>query len=119
MHRRNKLTRGPAGLTVAALAAAATVTGGCDEYLDRSDTITLGVADATDHNKAVHTITRWPKEARQDRWLTDGERVRSSIARYRANKVTPPKTLSGKVGDVATEAAPVADTTVTGGPAEK
>ncbi len=119
MRRRNSTANRRAVLSAAALVMAAAGTGGCDDYLDRSDTITLGVGDATAHNEAVQTINRWPKEARQDRWLTDGERVRSAIARYRANKVTPPKTLSGKVGDAVTEAAPVADTTVTGGPAEK
>lgn len=94
--------------------------GGCQEYLDRSDTITLGVADATENNKAVHTITRWPKASRHDRWRTDGERSRTAIARYRANKVIPPRTLSGKVGAGSSEA-PVAatDMPIEAGPSDK
>lgn len=119
MHRQNRIARGPAAIAAATLVITASGLGGCNDYLDRSDTITLGVADATEHNKAVQTITRWPKAARQDRWLTDGERSRTAIARYRANKVTPPRTLSGKVAGGISDMAPVADMPVEAGPADK
>ncbi|MBA4130219.1 MAG: hypothetical protein C0519_02220 [Hyphomicrobium sp.] len=66
---------------------------GCRQYLDRSDTITAGVADATDTNKAVQTITRWPAESRYDRWNSDGERARVAIERYKTRTVTEPKQL--------------------------
>lgn len=102
-HQNNARSRTAVGrikvgiaLTLAALAA-----GGCREYLDRSDTITLGVADATDNNKAVQTITRWPEAARHDRWQSDGERARIAIERYRQRNVTEPNTLETKPADSA------------------
>jgi ABC-type uncharacterized transport system auxiliary subunit len=75
------------------LAMAAFSLSGCRQYLDRSDTITAGVADATDTNKAVQTITRWPAESRYDRWNSDGERARVAIERYKTRTVTEPKQL--------------------------
>ena len=66
------------------------------EYLRRSDTISVAPGNATDTNKAVQSITRWPQASREDRWLSDGEVARRAIARYRANRVTPPRTLSSQ-----------------------
>jgi hypothetical protein len=93
-------------------------TGVCHEYLDRSDTITSGVADATETNKAVQTITRWPRASRQDRWVSDGERARTAIVRYKTGKAIPPRTLSNKTG-TATEMPVAADTPVEAGPSQK
>lgn len=76
---------------------------GCRQYLDRGDTITAGVADATDTNKAVQTITRWPPESRYDRWGSDGERARVAIDRYKTRTVTEPRQLDKD----STEMAPV------------
>lgn len=116
MRRLNNSKKGGAVVKAAICAALASAAGGCDDYLDRSDTITLGVGDATDGNKAIQTINRWPDASRQDRWRSDGERARSAIARYRLNKVTPPKALTNKVGETSSETAAVTDTPVTGGP---
>jgi len=120
MYRRNS-TPYPTACTLAAALALATATAGtagCQEYLERSDTITLGVADATETNKAVQSITRWPRASHQDRWVSDGERARTAIVRYRTGKAIAPKTLSNKPG--ASSDMPVAaDTPVTGGAPEK
>lgn len=121
MPRRNKPQQRSSACAVAAwttLAAIASGLGGCQEYFDRSDTITLGVADASETNKAVQTITRWPNAARKDRWLSDGERSRTAIARYRANKVVQPKTLSGKAAGGGGDAPMVPDTPIQAGPSE-
>jgi hypothetical protein len=88
----------------------------CGDYLDRSDTITSGVADATETNKAVQSITRWPRASRYDRWVTDGERARTAIVRYKTGRAIPPRTLSSKV-DADTTPPPPPDTPVEGGPA--
>lgn len=88
----------------AVLVAMAVITGGCQEYLERSDTMTLGVADATETNKAIQTITRWPKASRQDRWVSDGQRANAAMVRYHAGKATAPKGLSGKSGAAAGDA---------------
>lgn len=114
MLRRNNTTpRPPVSPALAALAVAASAVGlaGCDEYLARRDAMTLGVADATETNKAIQTINRWPKAARQDRWTSDGERARTAIVRYQANKVIPPKTLGTDKGGV-NEAEKVSETPV-------
>ncbi|NOT71480.1 MAG: hypothetical protein HOP09_09430 [Hyphomicrobium sp.] len=95
--------------------AVAAGTAGCNEYLDRRDTITLGAGDATETNKAVQTITRWPAASSQDRWTSDGERARTAIARYRAGKVIAPKTLSGKAGAVSESAPATPDVPVEAG----
>lgn len=70
------------------LGAIATLSGAApvlafDEYFERRDTITLGVGDAIAVNKATQTINRWPKAARQDYWVSDGERARITMDRYR------------------------------------
>jgi hypothetical protein len=83
------------------LAMAAFSLSACRQYLDRGDTITAGVADATDTNKAVQTITRWPAESRHDRWSSDGERARVAIERYRTRTVTEPKQLDAEAVDSA------------------
>lgn len=92
MISRNSSPRRKA-LAYALLAIAANGVSGCRQYLDRSDTITAGVADATDTNKAVQTITRWPAESRYDRWESDGERARVAIDRYKTRTVTEPRQL--------------------------
>lgn len=91
------------GATLALAAGPSSETATANEYLqqyfDRSDTITVAPGDATDTNKAVHAITRWPRASREDRWLSDGEVTRRATVRYQNNKVTPPRTLSGRAGE--------------------
>lgn len=92
MAHQNKSNLHKVGL-VFVLAGASLGVAGCEQYLDRSDTITLGVADATNTNKAAQAITAWPAEARQDRWLSDGERARIAADRYRKRTVPEPRQL--------------------------
>lgn len=90
------------GLALAVAMVVSVVAGGCDDYLERRDTITLGVGDAIAVNKATQTINRWPAAARQDRWVSDGERARIAVSRYRRRDVPDPKTLE-KSSDSATD----------------
>jgi hypothetical protein len=111
MFRPNRIERKSASAKLATALAAVVLTlatGGCQEYLERSDTMTLGVADATETNKAIQTITRWPKASRRDRWVSDGQRANAAMVRYHAGKAAPPKGLSGKSGAAAGDA-PAAD----------
>lgn len=80
-------------IAVVLVVSAAAVSGGCEDYLERRDTITLGVGDSVAVNKATQTISRWPAAAREDHWLSDGERARIAQSRYRARAVPSPKTL--------------------------
>lgn len=84
----------------ATLLASASMLGGCfqnwdpahEQYLRRSDFVTLGAGDAVAHNKAVQTINPWPAWARNDRINMDGERAYLAIRRYKEDKVKPPAT---------------------------
>jgi hypothetical protein len=67
--------------------AAALVLAGCDEYLDRRDTLTYGVGDSVAVNRSTQTIERWPPASRYDRWASDGERARLAVEKYRRRDV--------------------------------
>ncbi len=101
MSRPNDGSRRAGGYFAAGVlaASACVLLSGCDDYLERRDTITLGVGDSVAVNKATQTINRWPAEARQDRWLSDGERARSAVSRYRSRTVTPPAALDKGSGE--------------------
>lgn len=73
-----------AALVALATAPLAIGAGGCDEYLDRRETITLGVGDSVQTNKATQEIRRWPAAAREAYWDWDGERARQAMQRYRS-----------------------------------
>lgn len=98
MFQRNK-RRLRRDMALAAAGLAGMLVCGCDDYLERRDTITLGAGDAIATNKATQTINRWPDAARQDRWLSDGERARIAEARYRRRAVPSPKSLDKSSGN--------------------
>jgi hypothetical protein len=64
-----------------------------DQYLRRSDTVTLGAGDAVARNNAVQTINPWPSWSRNDRINLEGNRAALAIKRYQENKSIPPQTL--------------------------
>jgi hypothetical protein len=89
------------GAKIIAVAAAAVITSGCEDYLDRRDTVTRGAGESVAFNKATQTIDRWPAAARRDRWNSDGERARLAIDRYRTGKTIPPAVVgSSATGSV-------------------
>lgn len=98
MSQRNK-ARVRTHLALAATGFAGLIVCGCDDYLERRDAITLSAGDAIAANKATQTISRWPQAAREDRWLSDGERARIAEARYRRRAVPSPKSLDKSGGD--------------------
>ena len=76
--------------------------GGCREYFDRQETITLGVGNSIEVNKASQTIERWPSAAQHDRWQSDGERARLAIERYRTRTVGVDSEAEGQSTESAT-----------------
>src|SRR5262245_62621357 len=54
-----------------------------DQYLQRSDTITLGAGDAARSNEVTHTIDPWPRNVGNNRIPGDGERMSGAVERYR------------------------------------
>lgn len=71
-------------LSFAAVAALAMTTG-CmnNEYLERRDTISIGVGDAVAHNRAVQTINPRPNHAYRTRLSHDGARMNNAMESYR------------------------------------
>lgn len=58
------------------------VLGGCADYLERRDTVTLGAGDAQDWNKVVHTADPWPRYVMDTHIPGDGQRTAVVIQRY-------------------------------------
>jgi len=92
---------GPRRLSLtAALLASVSMLGGCfqnwdpahEQYLRRSDFVTLGAGDAVAHNKAVQTINPWPAWAGNDYINMDGDRAYIAVRRYKEDNVKPPQT---------------------------
>jgi hypothetical protein len=53
------------------------------QYLQRSDTITLGAGNAKDVNAITHMIDPWPRYVGNRRIPGNGERMTGAIERYR------------------------------------
>lgn len=56
---------------------------GCQDYLARRDTLTLGSGEAVQTNIAQHVIDPWPPRSNSVDPYTDGERLVHGIERYR------------------------------------
>jgi hypothetical protein len=53
------------------------------QYIQRSDTITLGAGDAKNVNAATHVIDPWPPYVGNRRIPANGERMTGAVERYR------------------------------------
>lgn len=102
MRPQNKTAR---AFGVAIITAVTVSVGGCDDYLDRRDTVSRVAGESNAFNKATQTIERWPRHARRDRWASDGERARIAIDKYRAGTVTPPPPVGSSATSQAAGAA--------------
>lgn len=60
-------------------------------YLARRDGITLGLGDAKEANRVVHTVDPWPAYSGNRKLTTNGDRVLVGIERYRTNTSLEPK----------------------------
>ncbi|QRM27639.1 hypothetical protein [Microvirga sp. VF16] len=58
------------------------VLGGCVDYLEHRDTITLRAGDAQAWNKTVHTADPWPPYVMNNHIPGDGQRTAAVIQRY-------------------------------------
>ena len=65
------------------LASLALGCSGCNDYLARRDTLTVGTGEAVAANAAMHTIDPWPRHAMQVDPYTDGQRMQRAVERYR------------------------------------
>jgi hypothetical protein len=83
------------------LALAGLVLAGCDlhssyhtnkvsQYLERTDTLSLGGGDAVASNKVLQMQDPWPVASANRNLTTHGHVAASAIERYRTGKVIPP-----------------------------
>jgi hypothetical protein len=54
-----------------------------EQYLQRTDTITVGAGDAKEVNAATHIIDPWPRNVRNKHIPANGQRMVGAIERYR------------------------------------
>ena len=53
------------------------------QYIQRSDTVTLGAGNAKDVNAATHVIDPWPPYVGNRYFPTNGQRMSDAVERYR------------------------------------
>jgi len=66
----------------AAIASCAFLLGGCADYLNHRDGLTLAAGDDVQWNQAVHTIDPWPPRVGDDAIMSSGKRTDETIKRY-------------------------------------
>jgi hypothetical protein len=70
----------PRNSLLALLAAA--LLGGCADYMNHRDSLTLGAGDAMEANLGIHTIKPFPPEAKNTRIRVNGAKVQQAYDRY-------------------------------------
>jgi hypothetical protein len=60
----------------------AVMLGGCADYVERRDTITLAAGEAQSWNRVVHTADPWPPYVMNNNIPGDGQRTQAAIRRY-------------------------------------
>jgi hypothetical protein len=82
-------------ISAAALAAVlATALGGCSEYLDRRDTVSLQSGEAMAANRVTMTIDPWSRASSQNYIAYNGQKAARASERYRTGKVIPPVSMT-------------------------
>ena len=71
------------------VALAACLLAGCQDDLDRRDTITPWSGDDIAANEAIETINPWPRQAFDDRQVTQGSKAEDAMKIYRLPPATP------------------------------
>ncbi|WP_058321440.1 hypothetical protein [Sinorhizobium sp. GL28] len=69
--------------------AATSLVSGCADYMNHRDTITFGVGNAVEANKAIHIQDPFPRVARNTHIATDGKVVHRAIRSYQGGGGAP------------------------------
>ncbi|WDZ81327.1 hypothetical protein PWG15_23600 (plasmid) [Ensifer adhaerens] len=69
--------------------AAASLMSGCADYMNHRDTITFGLGNAVEANKAIHIQDPFPRVAQNTRIATDGKVVSRAIRGYQGGGGPP------------------------------
>jgi hypothetical protein len=64
--------------------------GGCSEYTDRRDTISLNGGNAVASDTVTQMVDPWPAVSGDKNIAFNGQKMQSAVQRYRNNQVTPP-----------------------------
>jgi hypothetical protein len=64
------------------------------QYVQRSDKLTLSAGDAQEVNTRIHEVDPWPRNVGNTRIAADGERMAGAVYRYECEK-EPPQPLAG------------------------
>ena len=93
-----------------ALATALAILGGCSEYLDRRETITLSGGNAVATNVVTHMVDPWPRESTNRNIAFNCAKIEGAVERYRTKRVTTPRGIgtSSTYQDAAPAGAPIA-----------
>jgi hypothetical protein len=59
------------------------------EYVQRSDKVTLTAGDAQEVNSRIHEIDPWPRNVGNTHIAVNGDRMVDAMYRYRCNKAAP------------------------------
>ncbi len=78
-------------LALSAAFLAVVTIGGCADYLNHRDSVTLAAGDAVQWNLAVHTIDPWPPAASNTTILGDGKRLAGVIDDYQSLPAEAPQ----------------------------
>ncbi|PKA43903.1 hypothetical protein CWR43_09170 [Rhizobium sullae] len=61
---------------------AASLVSGCADYMNHRDSITFGLGNAMEANKAIHTEDPFPPEAQRTHIASDGKVIRRVVTDY-------------------------------------
>ncbi len=75
---------------VGAIAAAIAGAGGCSEYLDRRDGLSVQSGNAVQTDKVTQMVDPWPRASADRNIAFDGSVMGSAVERYRTGRVIPP-----------------------------
>ena len=78
------------GLRAAVVWLALAALGGCSQYLDRRDTISLHGGDAVAADKVMQMVDPWPPASANKNIGFSGQRMEAAVERYNTNRTYAP-----------------------------
>jgi hypothetical protein len=90
--------------------------GGCSEYMQRREAISLNAGDAVMTNRVTHMADPWPPASADKNIAFNGEVMQSAVQRYRTGRVVQPVGIGTGTTYQATPAAPAPANTTPVGP---
>jgi hypothetical protein len=77
--------------TIVVTALLGMMLGGCSEYFDRRDTVSLASGEAMAANRVTQMVDPWPAVSGNRNIASSGERAAAASARYRTGRVIQPR----------------------------